>query len=166
MMSTWERYLFYARESSVFLKFAVVCTTLTTVIKILYPRKYILHSLILTISAMFGFFGLTAFLAVTEKYRAAEYEFGVSFYAVMIGVLLEGLLALVLLEDREPVEPYALSEYSVITSRLTTIPNSSLESQSSSDSTTSKEELHLSSTECSLYDAEPRIFGKKRSIKR
>ena len=73
---------------------------------------------------MLGFFGLTAFLAVTEKYRAAEYEFGVSFYAVMIGVLLEGLLALVLVEDRESVEPYSLSEYSVITSRLTTISTS------------------------------------------
>jgi len=120
--------------------------------------------MMLTIAALFGFLGLTVFLAVTEKYRAAEYEFGVSFYSVMLGVLLEGLVALVLLQDRPVQIAYETSEYSVSTSRLTTIGNSSLKSQSSSESSDSKEVI--SSTESLSCEEKSYVLTKKRSVNR
>ena len=120
----------------------------------------------LTSSALFGFLGLTVFLAVTEKYRAAEYEFGVSFYSVMLGVLLEGLVALVLLEDRPGQGPLSVkvSEYSVSTSCLTTIPNSSLTSQTSSEESESKE--LISSAESLSCEEKSCPLPKKRSVNR
>ena len=121
---------------------------------------------------MIGLFGLTVFLAVTEKYRAEEYEFGVSIYSFMLGILLEGLVALVLLEDKPSPAGFEVSEYSIVTSRLTTIPNSSLVSHSSSEENSDSSKEDLSSSECLLCDErtqEPgnsRVFSTKRSVKR
>lgn len=164
MMGTWERYLFIARENSILLKIGIGCCAFTTILKIIFPRKFFIHSIMLTIAGLFGFLGLTVFLAVTEKYRASEYDFGVSFYSVMLGVLLEGLVALVLLQDRPGQIDVKDSEYSASTSCLTTIPNSSLTSPESSAKSSGSKEV-ISSTE-SLTREETPYVSRKRSVQR
>ena len=164
MMGTWERYLFIARENSLLLKIGIGCCAFTTILKIIFPRKFCIHSIMLTIAGLFGFLGLTVFLAVTEKYRASEYEFGVSFYSTMLGVLLEGLVALVLLQDRPGQIDVKDSEYSVSTSCLTTIPNSSLTSPESSSESSDYKEVILS-TEILTREETPYV-SHNRSVKR